>query len=139
MRRITIYADEADARKTTAWLEEQGLDYMSEDFAEPTLTRRPPPVRRAPPERSEEQAGFLSPTKKPQARAKKPGRKLGAVSEFILAVLKDTGGSSTSYLIELARDNKGWKPKKVRDTLRRLEASGRIQQWSPGVWGPEGA
>ena len=74
MRRITIYTDEDSARKAAAWLEQQGLDYMSEDYAGPAITRRAEPVRQSEPERHEGGASLLL-RQQPRQQPKGPGQK----------------------------------------------------------------
>lgn len=108
MRRITIFADEEDAKKATAWLEANGLDYMSEDYADPSIARRSPPTRRPAPERHEPPGGFLTPLRtRPRT-----------LKASLLEWLKD-GDQTLDELAEVAHD-RGWSRKKVRDTLRRM-------------------
>jgi hypothetical protein len=114
MRRITVFADEEDAREVVLWLEEQGLDFMSEDYAGP-VQRRDPPPRRQEPERHEPPNGVLTPLRKPL-----PVKLSAAIERWL-----NDGSQSLEDLVGLAAD-RGWSRKKVRDTLRRMQKSGKI-------------
>jgi hypothetical protein len=120
LRRITIFTDEDTAKELVPLLEEKGVDFMSEDYAEPTVTRRSTPTRRAPPDRHEASPGFLRPMKPPATPRERP-----PLSSFLLGVLKEAGTLDRDSLYEVAKD-RGWKQKQVRDTLRRLVKSQKL-------------
>lgn len=129
MRRVTVFTDESSAAKLTAYCEEQGLDYMSEDYAEPTIVRRNPPERRPQPERAEPAPGMLRPTKKPMSAPVKgkPGRKPGRASGLLLMYLKEAPNQTLGELQDLSKQH-GRTAKEVRDTLRRLVSSGKVKK-----------
>jgi hypothetical protein len=118
MRRITIFTDEDSAKKACAWLEAEGLDYMSEDYAEPSLHRRQPPLRRSEPERHEASKSFLTPLKRAKPKT---------LREAIIVWLKEAGVLSRDDVRVLAKDA-GWNPKLVKDTVRRLIAANQVHQ-----------
>jgi hypothetical protein len=130
MRRITIWATEDAAREVTKFLEREGLDFMSEDYAPPVVQRRDVPARRQPPERSDVPPPSLL-RRRPSAVKRKPGRQEGDVAKFIVDVLTQGGFATPKELINICMD-KGYRSKRVRDTLRRMLARDRV------IWTPQG-
>lgn len=127
MRRITIFADEDEAQKATAWLEANGLDYMSEAYAEPSIQRRNPPERRTTPERLEEGPGMLAPLKKPESKQVEAPGNFGPLAQMLLQMLREAGTLQLDDMKVMARD-RGWKPSQVRDTLRRLVKAKHVKE-----------
>lgn len=131
MRRITVFADEEQAKRLTAVLENNGYDYMAEDYAEPTILRRPPPAIRPMPERTEPTPGMLIPLRKPvlkkeaEPEQKKPGRQPGKVRLWIERILRDQGEDDYDGIMKLAAAER-MNLKTVRDTLTRAVKSGAI-------------
>jgi hypothetical protein len=118
MRRITIFTDEDTAKTVVGWLEEQGVDFMSEDYAEPSLARRSPPNRRPAPERHEPSSGFLEPLKKTGRRT---------LRQMIKVWLKEAECLNREQLRGLAQDA-GFNPARVKDTVRRMIKAEEIEE-----------
>ena len=116
MRRITVFTDEESAQKLVEHLEAEGLDYMSEDYREPSIQRRAPPTRRAEPERPEASVGLLKPLRPPAPKK---------LSTALLEWLQESGGCTFDELVGLATD-RGWSRKKLRDTLYRMMHSNKV-------------
>ena len=131
MRRITVFADEERAKALVTVLENNGYDFMSEDFAEPTIVRRNPPERRATPApRAEPAPGMLRPTRKPPVQTpveqKKAGRPASKIRNWIMQILRDQGEDDYDGIMKLAISER-LDRKKVRDTLRRMISSGMVR------------
>jgi hypothetical protein len=127
MRRVTIFADEADARKAVAWLEEHGLDFMSEDYAAPPRPVAPLPSRRAAPERQEPPGGFLRPLMR--------GRPM-TLREAIGIWVKQEQSTDRAFLRSCAI-KEGWHPKLVKDTVRRMVNAGELVEFLDQLSLPE--
>jgi hypothetical protein len=128
VRRVTIYASEVDAQKAVGWLEDQGFDFMSEDYADPSLQRRPQPIRRTAPERHEPSGGFLPPTMKPSLATKKVSLASRLLAEFDMAGILDR------ETVLLVMEQRGLNRKAVRDGLNRLLREGKLVQEGEKIW-----
>jgi hypothetical protein len=118
MRRITIFTDEETAQKVVPWLEQHGVDFMSEDYAEPSLARRSPPSRRSQPERHEPSKGFLEPLKPVKSRR---------LRDAIRGWVADEETINRGRL-RLYAQRADFNPNHVKDTVRRMLMKGELEE-----------